>query len=295
MKKILMLLLVIAVITTHFGCGQVAESVDIVTTTAPLFTFTTALCAGTDLSVDCLITENVSCLHDYTLQTSQMRAIEDSELVVISGAGLEEAFADILNMHKNLVDTSESIQLLCQETEHDHEAHQENAGHHHAEDPHIWLSPQNAVIIVNNISVALASKYPQWEATFEENRTALLGRLDALSAYATEQLAELTTREIITFHDGFGYMAESFDLKILHAIEEESGREASAQELIHLCELVTEHHLPCIFIEKNGSVSAADVVAAETGIDIYSLDMAMSGDYFDAMYHNIDILKEALR
>jgi zinc transport system substrate-binding protein len=99
---------------------------------------------------------------------------------------------------------------------------------------------------------------------------------------------------MITFHDGFAYFAHAFDLTILEAVEEESGSEASAQELKHLIGLVDEHRLPAIFTEINGSVSAADIIAAETGVGIFPLDMAMTGDdYFKAMYHNIDTLKEA--
>ena len=78
-------------------------------------------------------------------------------------------------------------------------------------------------------------------------------------------------------------------------MEEESGAEASASELKHLITLVREHSLPAIFTETNGSDSAAAIIAAETGAKVYTLDMAMSGDrWFDAMYRNIDTLKEAL-
>ena len=44
-----------------------------------------------------------------------------------------------------------------------------------------------------------------------------------------------------------------------------------------------------------GSTSAAEVISRETGVTVYSLDMVMAGDsYFDAMYRNIDTIKEAL-
>ena len=119
--------------------------------------------------------------------------------------------------------------------------------------------------------------------------------LDALRSYGEEALASLRCRELISFHDGFSYFAESFDLTILEAVEEESGSEASAKELIHLIEEVEHHQLSAIFTEKNGSASAAEIIARETGCAVYTLDMAMAGDsYFDAMYHNIDTIKEAL-
>ena len=66
-------------------------------------------------------------------------------------------------------------------------------------------------------------------------------------------------------------------------------------ELKHLIGVVQAHHLPAIFTERNGSVSAADLISRETGAKVFSLDMAMAGDsYFDAMYRNIDTIKEAL-
>ena len=69
-----------------------------------------------------------------------------------------------------------------------------------------------------------------------------------------------------------------------------------SKELIHLIEDVEHHSLPAVFTEKSGSVSAADVISRETGCAVYTLDMAMTGDsYFDAMYHNIDTIKEALQ
>ena len=78
-------------------------------------------------------------------------------------------------------------------------------------------------------------------------------------------------------------------------MEEESGSEASAKELIELIGLVNDNHLPAVFTEVNGSTAAAEIIAKETGVKIYTLDMAMAGDsYFTAMYHNINTVKEAL-
>ena len=91
------------------------------------------------------------------------------------------------------------------------------------------------------------------------------------------------------------YFSARFGLNLLKAIEEESGAEASAAELKELILLVRAHELPAVFTETNGSASAASVISRETGAAVYTLDMAMAGDsYFDAMYHNIDTIKEAL-
>ena len=123
----------------------------------------------------------------------------------------------------------------------------------------------------------------------------MLDKLNALQAYGEAELSDLKSRNLITFHDGFSYFAESFDLHILKAVEEESGSEASAKELIEIIDLVNAHSLPAIFTEQNGSAAAARVISAETGAKVYALDMAMAGSsYFDAMYYNIRTVKEAL-
>ena len=81
----------------------------------------------------------------------------------------------------------------------------------------------------------------------------------------------------------------------MKAIEEESGSEASAKELIEIIRLIEDNQVKAIFTEINGSVSAANIISAETGVPVYALDMAMSGkNWFEAMYYNIDTLKEAL-
>ena len=70
----------------------------------------------------------------------------------------------------------------------------------------------------------------------------------------------------------------------------------SAAELIHMIEEARLHDIRAIFVEENGSGSAASIIAAETGVKEGVLSMAMSGDdYFSAMYTNIDSLKEALQ
>ena len=287
MKKLICIILLVFLLC---GCTP-AQEYDIVATTLPVYSFTERLCSGTDITVGQLVTENVSCLHDYTLKVSQMQMLENADAVVISGAGLEDFLDDALNSTDNVIDSSRGLVLL----EGTHEEHEHHSGHTHEEDPHIWLSPSNAKAMAENICKGLCDLYPDHAQIIQSNLADLLSDLDALQKYGEESLDELSSRKLITFHDGFSYLAESFGLTILEAVEEESGSEASAKQLISLVTLVQEHGLPAIFIETNGSASAANIIAAETGIPVYTLDMGISGeDYFTTMYHNIDTLREAL-
>lgn len=298
MKKILPFLLLFSFLLT--ACGQSGPPAQVAATTLPVYDFTTRLCQGTGITVTRLITEQVSCLHDYSLNVRQVKAAKAAELVVISGAGLENFLGDILE-GRPIVDASQGIDLLCSEEEHHDEEEHHHEGHHHDVDPHIWLSPLDAKIMAGNICEGLIGQYPEHADTFRENLTSLQADLDTLYDYGRGSLSDLRCRDLITFHDGFSYFASCFDLTIVEAVEEESGREASAQELIHLIRKTEEHNLPAIFTEKNGSVSAAQIISRETSCGVYCLDMAMSGDgcpgdsYFEAMYQNINTVREALQ
>jgi ABC-type Zn uptake system ZnuABC Zn-binding protein ZnuA len=288
MKRILPIFLIMIILC---GCSPAEPPAQVAATTLPVYEFTCRIVGRTGISVTRLVTESVSCLHDYSLNVNQVKALEAADLIVISGAGLEEFMHDLLH-DRTSVDASEGIEILECGHEHDHD---HDHGHHHEVDSHIWLSPANAKVMAQNICAGLVEEFPEHREAFEANLASLLADMDALEAYAHEQLDDLAARDIITFHDGFGYFADAFHLHILEAVEEESGSEASAQELKHLICIVREHDLPAVFVEIHGSVSAAEVIARETGAKLFTLDMAMGGDsWFDAMYHNIDTIKEAM-
>ena len=124
MKRLLAVLILFLFLV---GCAAPAPEADIAATTLPVYEFTSRLCEGTGLTVPRLITESVSCLHDYSLSVRQVKAVESADTVVLSGAGLEEFMHDLL-AGREVIDASAGIPLLgC---EHDHHGDD----HHHQGD-----------------------------------------------------------------------------------------------------------------------------------------------------------------
>ena len=286
MKKITACFVLLCLAALLFGCGE-KQKTQILATTKPVHQFTSYLCEGTPITVELLISENVSCLHDYTLQVSQMRKVEAAELIIINGAGFEEFLSDVLSGTSNVVDCSKNIVLHCAH-QHQHEDHT------HEADPHIWLSIANAIKMSENIYSGLCNAYPNYTDVFTVNLNKLRDKFAELDSKA-QSLNTISCREIITFHDGFSYMAEEFGLNIIKAIEEESGSEASAQELIEIVKDIEDNNLPSIFTEVSSNGTAAAIIQNETNVKVYELDMALSKrSYFEAMEYNIRILKEAL-
>ena len=287
--KVKLLILILLLCLTATACNPPRYEAQIAATTAPVYEFTCAITSGTGLTITRLVTENVSCLHDYSLNVQQVKAAKAAKVIVLSGMGMEDFMADVLSDAPLVIDSSEGIDCL------DHHGHEDH-GHAHEDDPHIWLSPANAMAMAANICAGLSAQYPQYAEIFQNNLTDLLEQLRILEQYGKDTLQDLSTRELITFHDGFSYFAHSFDLTILEAVEEESGSEASAAELVSLIKLVQQHKLTALFTEANGSPSASGIIARETGAKIFTLDMAMSQrGYFEAMYHNINTIKEAMK
>ena len=287
MKKFLTMFLLVLLLA---GCGTVEESgPTVAATTYPVAQFTEAVCAGTDIQVNRIITDSVSCLHDYSLTVNQAKTVERADVIVLSGAGLESFMADVF-ADKECIDSSAGIALLEGDADHDGDSDAHGEG-----DPHIWLSPENAKAMVHNIADGLSQRYPDLADTFAANAAAYAQKLDALQQEGTEMLQNLSCRELVTFHDGFAYFAEAFDLDILAAVEEESGAEASAADLKQIGELVHEYNLPGVFTEVYGSNAAAGIIAAETGCKTAALDLGMGDcDYETAMRNNFAAIAEVL-
>ena len=270
------------------GCRNSTAETDsgdtlLLATTQPMYELTEQIIAGAaGITVQPLIQDQVSCLHDYTITTDQMKKIERADLVILSGAGLEDFMASSLSGKDtaDVIDSSEGIALLD-------------------DDPHIWLDPRRYVQQGENITKALSERYPEQADLFEKNMAAYEDAL--LEQYQNNwypAAQSLSCKELITFHDGFAYFADAYGLTILAAIEEEEGAEPSAAELKEIVELTEAHKIPMIFTEKNGATNAAEIVAQETGVKTGVLDLGMSGgenSYASVMDANLEALKAGLK
>ena len=280
------------------ACGQPAASqpqdedtLHIVAITYPVYLFTTAVTEGAEgVEVSLLVNQQTSCLHDYTLTVSDMKAIEGADVIVMTGAGLEDFMDDALSASDaQVINCSEGIDLLPAQG---HEGHDHDAEY----DPHIWMDPANAQVMLGTIADQLGQITGQ---DLQARCTEVQQQVEQASQQWKEQLTTLSDPKLITFHDGFQYFSRSFGLELLKAIEEEEGSEASAQEIKEIVSLVEQYHLPAIFTEVNGSESTAQAISRESGCGVYQLNMIMSGDgtgiqpYLDAMQNNIDTIVEA--
>ena len=318
-KPIRSLFLICALLAACTGCGQGKEEaarLSVVATTYPVYLITTAVTEGVEgVSVSHLNTGETSCLHDYTLSVTDMKQLELADVIAMNGVGLEDFMEDALaSSDAAVIDCSAGVELLENRSHHHDDHDHSHDGHDHGHfDPHIWMSADNAAIMLANVEAAMKDLDPDNAEVYSANYAAAIDLLaegkadfaDAMMNAAATAHTSLdsvcTNKQLITFHDGFQYFARAIDLELLESIEEEAGSEASAREVVEITELVKEHSIPAIFTEKNGSDVTAKAISRETGCQVYALDMIMSGEgqgirpYIDAMIDNIQTVAEALK
>ena len=300
MKKraILALGLSLALVLTACGSakeGQESQSeaqVTVVATTYPVYLLASAVAENVDgVVVERLNTGAVSCLHDYTLTVSDMKLIESADVIAMNGVGLEDFMDDALSAAKgSVIDCSQGVQLL-EAVGHDHHDGDETDGDHY--DPHIWMDPENAMIMAENIQKGMSQADPDHAQAYSDNLTSALALLNSWDGDLQDMIQEAKQESgvkisgLITFHDGFQYFAKAFDLPLLAAIEEE-GSEASAQVINETVSQVKENNIPIIFTEVNGSDATAQAIARETGCQVGQLTMHMDGPNDGKLSHYLD-------
>lgn len=257
------------------------------------------------IQVDNMAGQQTGCLHDFQMQTDDMKNLESADAFVINGAGMESFLDKVVEELPSLtvVDSSVGIPLIASgEEEPEEEAHHEGDGHDHHSDynPHLWVSISNYIQQVENIRDGLAALDPAYAGQYQKNCEEYVGKLGALRQRMHQELDGLPHRDIVTFHEAFPYFAQEFNLHIAAVINREPESEPSARELANTILLVRSTGVKALFVEPQYPKTAADIISNETEAQVYVLDPGVSGKeekdaYLDIMEQNLQVLITALQ
>ncbi|MCM8775139.1 MAG: zinc ABC transporter substrate-binding protein [Candidatus Omnitrophica bacterium] len=234
--------------------------------------------------------------HTYELKPSQLKEIENADLLVKVGSGIEFELAWLdkllaLNKKMLVVDGSRGIDFLDMHgCDPESGACAESVGHHSPQgrDPHIWLSPQNAKIIAGNILEGFATIDPLHKDFYEINKGTLVGRLDQLSSEIRNAFTGFRTNKFIVFHPAWGYFARDFGLEQVPI--EFGGKEPSAQQLAAVIDQAKKLQIKAIFASPQFSRKSADVIAREIQGTVIFIN-PVAEDYLE----NLKQVAEAIR
>lgn len=295
MKKVFAFLLALVLLPA----ASLGET--IVTSFYPIWLLALNLADGLpELEVRNLAAPGTGCLHDYQLQTGDMKVLSEADLFLVNGAGMESYLDHVFSAFPDLpvAEAAAGIPLLT-ETDALTIGENEDDGEINA---HIWLSAANAAVMAENLAKAMEAQFPDRQEKIEDNRKALQARLLALDQELREGLSGLPRKGIITFHEAFPYFARAYGLDIVAVVNREPGETLTPAQLAQLAEAIVALDAPPLFVEPQYEDLSARTLAAETGAAIYTLDPVVTGpeedvppDYYETvMRRNMETLREAL-
>ncbi len=235
----------------------------VLTSFPPIYCFTKNV-AGENADVRCMLT--LQGPHDFQPTSSDVELARRADLIFINGLGLDEWVSKLLKGRKgNIIELGEAIpdkQLrhLTEKDSHAHDGHDHKHGEH---DPHVWLGPPEAKIMVTAIAEHLAKLDPPNHKNYEERAAAYNKELDALLAYGKESLMDKKSRSIVATHDSLHYFAAAFGLKLVGFIQPKAGSEADAAKLEELVKLCKEQDVHVIAVEPQFAKGPAETLKRE--------------------------------
>jgi ABC-type Zn uptake system ZnuABC Zn-binding protein ZnuA len=245
--------------------------------------------------------------HTFEPRPQDVAAIADSRLVFANGAGLEEFLESLLESAgaaDKLVEVSHGIELLPFEGE-EHDEEGEELGHEGG-DPHTWMDPNNVLVWVENIAVALSAADPAHAADFQANAAAYAASLADLDAWILAQVDSMPVenRLLVSDHAVLGYFAARYGFDQVGSITGSFSTEAapSAQELAALEDEIRSLGVRAIFVTEASNQSMVEQIAQDTGIRavwLYHASLTEADgpapSYLEFMRYNVSAIVEALK
>jgi len=292
-KEVLIAVMVFLAASAAMMTGCVSQNIEhdtrvqVVTTLVPLGEFA-RMVGGERVDVLVLVQPGAE-PHTFEPTPSQMKRIEDADLYVKNGAGLETWMDRVVGVNENLkvVDSSRGVELITGYEDHDHSAGETELG----VDPHIWLSPKSAMIQVENIYQGLAEVDPEGKEYYRANCDVYLKNLTDLDAYLTERLSGVEGRALIVDHPAWSYLARDYGLRLI-AIEEREN-EPGPKHLAELVQTAREENITTIFVEPQFNPKSAEVIARELHARVEPLD-PLAEDYIANLKLTGDKIAESL-
>jgi len=241
------------------------------------------------VKVENMTNPQTGCLHDYSLTPANMKTLESANVFVINGAGMETFMDKVVKQQHGLkiIEASKGMKFLKNNLDNE-------------ENPHVWMSISDCILQVKNIEKQLSSIDPTNASAYKRNSDEYVKKLESKKDEMHKVLDNLKNKDIITFHEAFPYFAKEFNLNIVAVIEREPGSEPSPKELKNTIRIIKKSKTKALFAEPQYSKKAAKTIANETGIKMYNLDPAVTGDgslnsYLNIMDQNLKSLEKALK
>ncbi|GAA3878454.1 zinc ABC transporter substrate-binding protein AztC [Leifsonia kafniensis] len=319
------------------SAGSAGGTLKVVATTTQVADFTRNILgdtAGVELTQ--LIKPNQSA-HSFDPSVADLAALGQADVLVINGVGLEEWLDDAISasgFHGVTIDSDEGIEIgedaagndtahsdEAAEATHDDATHNDathddasaDSDHdethdHSGGNPHIWTAVANAEKMVGSIAAGLAQADAAHSDEFEANAAEYTAQLTTLDTWIHANIDAVPAAErlLVSNHDAFGYFTAAYGITYVGSVMPsfDDNAEPSAAAIDKLVALIKKTGVKAVFSEASINPKAADTIASEAQVAVYSGDDALYGDslgpagsdgatYITSQLHNVRLILES--
>jgi len=231
--------------------------------------------------------------HTYEATPADARAIQDADLILGNGAGLEPWFSTLVAGNGRtavmLADALADSIIIDADG---------------ALDPHLWMVPTMAVRYVERIADELTRLDPDEATSYLDAAQRTRSRFEALDEELRQQLARIPAdrRVIVTSHDAYAYFAEHYGFEVAAIVGVSTDEEPSAARVRELVELIRTRGVPTVFAESSVNPAVIRRIAQDAGVglgrDLYGDSLGPPGsgaeDYVSMLRWNVAALVDGL-
>lgn len=241
--------------------------------------------------------------HTYEPTPKDIVNINEADMFVFTSNEMEpwaEKIATSIDSNTIILQAGQNINLI--EVEHDHEETDEEE---HTSDAHIWLNPNNAIKMVENITDKLCVISPENSEYFRNNANEYIEELKKLDKEIEETIEKSKTKKLV-FGGEFAYIyfLDRYNLEYATAYDGcGEGAEPSAKKIKEIIDTINNENIPVIFYEELSEGKIANMIADETGAkalvfhtahNVTSSELEKGVTYESIMRENLDKIKVAL-
>jgi ABC-type Zn uptake system ZnuABC Zn-binding protein ZnuA len=232
--------------------------------------------------------------HTYSPKPSDLIAIERARVLLEIGLGLEIWVRSLINNSGNsglvVVTTSKGIALVRRHDATDEP--QQSVQRRPDGNPHVWLDPENAKIMLRHITDAFSKVDPAHAVEYRKNQAGYLAELDQVQTDLMNRTRGIRDRRIVAHHPAWPYFARRFGFTIVGEIVTQPGAEPSPRHVQNLITRIRKDQIRVIVSEPQLNRKVPEMLARETGarvVVLTALPGALAGtdSYLDMLRYNV--------
>ena len=234
--------------------------------------------------------------HTYEPLPEQLKEVSSVKMYALTGSGLEfeTTWMDKLsaaNQDMLIVNCSNGISFIPnQEEDEDHESSEDHA-HESQYDTHVWVSPRNAKIMVENIYQGLIQVDPANKDYYQANKDKYLQELDNSDKKLNETLSGETNHNILVYHPAWGYLCRDYNITQISI--EKDGKEPTPQGITSIIDQAKKDNIKVVFISPQFDAKSAETIATEIGGQVVTVD-DLDKNYVENINKVAEAFKKAL-